>query len=65
LGTLDGFRLKKAVATLRDIEQEIKEKQKWMTLLMSFKGNPIDARDLLEISTKILPRPCLRTAASR
>jgi hypothetical protein len=53
LGTLDGFRLKRAVATLRDIEQEIKEKQKWMSLLMSFKGNPIDARDLLEISTKI------------
>lgn len=50
---LDGLRLKKALATLRGIEQEIKEKRKWMALLMSFKGNPIDARDLLEISTKI------------
>ena len=50
---LDGLRLKKAIATLRAIEQEIKVKQKWMITLMSFKGNPIDARDLLEISNKI------------
>jgi hypothetical protein len=50
---LDGLRLKKAAASLRDIEQEIKEKQKWMKLLTSFKGNPVDARDLLEICTKI------------
>ena len=50
---LDGLRLKKAIATLRSIEQEIKVKQKWMITLMSFKGNPIDARDLLEISNKI------------
>ncbi len=51
--SLDGLRLRKAPATLREIEQEIKEKQKWMTLLMSFKGNPGDARNLLEISNKI------------
>lgn len=50
---LDGLRLKKALATLRGVEQEIKNKQKWMTLLMSFKGNPVDARNLLEISNKI------------
>ena len=50
---LDGFRLKKALATLHAIEHEIDVKQKWMATLMSFKGSPIDARDLLEISNKI------------
>jgi hypothetical protein len=50
---LDALRLKRALGTLRDIEQEIHNKQKWMTTLMSFKGSPIDARDLLEISNKI------------
>ena len=53
MGNLDGLRLKKALASLRHIEQEIKAKQKWMALLMSFKGNPIDARNLLEISNKL------------
>jgi len=52
--TLDGIRLKRALATLRDIEEEIKVKQKWMTTLSSFKGNPIDAQDLLKISTQIM-----------
>jgi hypothetical protein len=52
--SLDGLRLKKACAALRSIEQEIKEKQKWMTTLMSFKGNPTDARHLLEICVKIM-----------
>ena len=50
---LDGLRLKRALATLHAIEQEITNKQKWMITLMSFKGSPIDARDLLEISNKI------------
>jgi len=53
VSTLDGFRLKKALATLRGIEHEIEAKKKWMATLMSFKGNPIDARELLEISNKI------------
>lgn len=50
---LDEIRLKKALATLRSIEQEIKTKQRWIATLQSFKNNPIDARSLLEISTKI------------
>jgi hypothetical protein len=50
----DGIRLKQAVATLRAIEQEAKVKQKWMATLMSFKGNPIDAGDLLDIAGKIM-----------
>jgi hypothetical protein len=50
---LDGLRLKKALATLRGIEHEIEAKKKWMATLMSFKGNPIDARDLLDICTRI------------
>lgn len=53
MSTLDGLRLKKALATVRGIEHEIDAKKRWMTTLMSFKGNPIDARDLLEISNKI------------
>jgi hypothetical protein len=53
MAALDGLRLKNALSALRHIEQEIKDKQKWMTLLISFKGNPIDARNLLEISNKI------------
>jgi len=52
--SLDGIRLKKALATLRDIEQEIKVKQRWMATLSSFKGAPIDAQDLLKISTEIM-----------
>jgi hypothetical protein len=51
--TLDAMRLKKALASLRTIEQQIKQKQAWMKTLMSFRGNPIDARFLLEISNKL------------
>lgn len=51
---LDGIRLKKALATLREIEQEVKDKQRWMATLSSFKGNPIDAKELLNISTQIM-----------
>lgn len=52
--SLDGLRLKKAVATLLGIEQHIKERQKWMATLMSFKDSiAIDARDLLDISNKV------------
>lgn len=50
---LDGFRLKKALATLHSIEAAIEAKKKWMTTLMSFKGNPVDARNLLEICNQI------------
>lgn len=50
---LDGLRLKKAIAGLHTIETQIKVKQQWMATLSSFKGNPIDARDLLDISNKL------------
>lgn len=50
---LDGLRLKKALAGLRKLEFEIKMKQRWMTTLSSFKGNPIDARDLLGICNQL------------
>jgi hypothetical protein len=53
MAALDELRLKKALATLKQTEQDVKNKQKWMTLLMSFKGEAIDARALLEISNKI------------
>jgi hypothetical protein len=51
---LDALRLKKALATLHGIEQSIQDKQRWMATLSSFKGNPIDAGNLLEISNKLM-----------
>jgi hypothetical protein len=53
VNTLDGLRLKKALATLRGVEQAIKSNSKWMATLMAFKGSPVDARHLLEICDKI------------